>query len=112
MCILSLLFFLTNCGKEDKYYQPRITPVEKIFYKHRQSFYVTFPNFVDEELRPNKTYAINYQIPNADKLGDIDVSVQTPDDIEVVQQAFNFDFCDIFGTMFHNQQIFHMHLLY
>ncbi len=82
--ILSLLFLLTNCGKEDKYYQPRITPVEKIFYKHRQSFYVTFPNFVDEELRPNKTYAINYQIPNADKLGDIDVSVQSFDGYKAV----------------------------
>ena len=82
--VLGMLVLLTNCGKKNEYYQPRNTPVEKIFYKNRQSFYVSFPNFVDEQIKPNQTYAINYEIPGADKLGNIEVAVQSHDGYNAV----------------------------
>ena len=76
LLIVIAIVNLTKSDKKEVVVERRITPIEKILYPMRQSFYISFPGFSDFEVRPSSNYSIDYEIPNADKLGEIEVSTE------------------------------------
>ena len=76
LMIVIAIVSLTKREEKEVVVERRITPIEKILYPMRQSFYISFPEFTDVEIRPRTNYTIDYEIPNADKLGEIEVSTE------------------------------------
>ena len=81
ICFLGLLvvIIIANSLKKEQEVVAetiRLTPIEKIYFPSRQSFYISFPNFTETEVRPGQTYTVDYEIPNAEKMGEIDVAVK------------------------------------
>ena len=76
LLIVIAIVNMTKSEEKEVVVEKRITPIEKILYPMRQSFYISFPGFSDFEVRPSTNYSIDYEIPNADKLGEIEVSTE------------------------------------
>ena len=74
LLIVIAIVSLTKSEEKEIVVERRVTPIEKILYPKKQSFYISFPGFSDVEIKPSTNYTIDYEIPNADKLGKIDVS--------------------------------------